>query len=76
MTTKKIVKICFIDFYAYPLFNPESKITFGGSQVQLFLLANELSKNSQFEISFLTDDQKKDGIEKYDYIEIHKLSRS
>lgn len=70
------IKVCFIDFYAYPLFNPESKIIFGGSQVQLFLLARDLAKDPHFEISFVTDDQKENGEEKYENIKVYKFLRS
>ena len=53
----KKTKLCFIDFFAYPLFNPKSKIIFGGAQIQLYLLAKELAKDKKFKISFLTDNR-------------------
>lgn len=76
MKDGKRIKICFIDFYAYPLFHPESKIIFGGSQVQLFLLAKEFAEDPQFEISFVTDDQKENGVEKYNSMNVYKFFRS
>lgn len=76
MSTRKKIKICFIDFYAYSLFNPESKIVFGGAQVQLFLLSRALSKNPEYEIVFVTDDQKEHGIERHEAITVHKFLRS
>lgn len=76
MIDNKKVKICFIDFYAYALFNPESKIVFGGSQVQLFLLAKELALKENFEVFFLTDDQSGGEAETHHYIEVRKFLRS
>jgi glycosyltransferase involved in cell wall biosynthesis len=49
-------KICFIATHAYPLFNPKSKGTFGGSEIQLFVIAKELAKNKKYKISFLVGD--------------------
>ena len=51
------MKACFIDWFAYGLFNPRSKIVFSGAQIQLYLLAQELAKNKKFAVSFLTDNQ-------------------
>lgn len=76
MNDSKKIKICFIDFYAYALFNPESKIVFGGSQVQLFLLAKKLALKENFEIFFLTEDQKGKETETYHYVEVRKFIRS
>lgn len=47
------MRICFISPKAYPLFNPQVKKTFGGAEVQMYLLATALTKNKNLEIHFL-----------------------
>jgi len=70
------IKICFIDFFAYSLFNPRSKIVFGGAQIQLYFLAKKLANSKQFQVSFLTDDQRSDQSESFKSIKVVKLLRS
>jgi len=67
------MKICFIDWFAYPLFNPKSNIVFGGAQIQLYLLAKELAKNKNFKIFFLTDNQKNNQQEVFDQIKVFQM---
>ena len=50
---KERLKVCFFNLFSYPLFNPKSKINFGGTEVQLSLMAKELAKDKNFEVSFL-----------------------
>lgn len=69
------MKICFIDWFAYGLFNPKSKIIFGGAQIQLYLLAKELSKDKQFDISFLTDNQNKAQINNFGRVKLFQWLR-
>lgn len=70
------MKICFIDWFAYPLFNPRSKIVFGGAQIQLYLISQELSKNRQLNISFLTDNNRVNRVEKFGKIKVYQLFKS
>jgi glycosyltransferase involved in cell wall biosynthesis len=59
MNSSTRIKICFVAPKAYPLFNPDAKNIknpFGGSEVDLYLLAVELAKDIQFEISFIVAD--------------------
>ena len=49
----KPVKICFVVLKAYPLFNPDVKSNFGGAEVDSYLLATELAKDKNFEVSFI-----------------------
>ena len=68
-------KICFVAPKAYPLFNPDAKNVkyhFGGSEIDLYLLALELSKDSNFEVSFITADYSQPEIEKINNIKIIK----
>ncbi len=50
------VHTCFIAPKAYPLFNPDAKGVFGGSEVDLYFLATELAKDENFAVSFVTAD--------------------
>jgi glycosyltransferase involved in cell wall biosynthesis len=50
------IRICFVSLYAYHLFNPENKSKFGGAELQLYLLASELAKDPQYDISFVVGD--------------------
>lgn len=70
------MKICFIDWFAYGLFNPKSNIVFGGAQIQLYLLAQELAKNKKNKISFLTDNQKVNQQDRIGPIDVYQFVRS
>jgi len=70
------MKVCFIDWFAYGLFNPKSKIVFGGAQIQLFLLAKELAKSKKFSVSFLTDNQSSFRLDKFEKIMVYQFVRS
>jgi glycosyltransferase involved in cell wall biosynthesis len=59
----KKIKICFIARSAYPLFNKECKATFGGSEVDLYLIATNLAKDPMYEVDFVLGDFSQDNIE-------------
>jgi len=65
MHNQNKMKICLVAPKAYPLFNPDAKNVknpFGGSEVDLYLLALELAKDTNFKVSFITADYgQKDG---------------
>jgi len=46
------VKICFVGFYAGPLFRPARTGDIGGAEVQLYTLARELARDSGFQVDF------------------------
>lgn len=48
--------VCFVSFAAYPLFNPSVQANFGGSETQLYQLANKLAKNPKYKIYFIVGD--------------------
>ncbi len=50
------LSICFIGPKAYGLFDPSVKTGFGGAEVDLYMLATELAKDSTISISFITAD--------------------
>ena len=65
-------KICFISLNAYALLTQKNLGVTGGAEMQQVLLARELSKEG-FDISFITFDFGRKGIEKYDNIKIFKI---
>ncbi len=52
----KPVAVCFICPKAYPLFNPACPATFGGAEVDFYLLATELAKDPHFAVRFIVAD--------------------
>ncbi len=67
------MKVCFVAFDAYPLFNPSAKTTFGGAEVQFFLLSNALTSDKNFDVHFLTFEQDGEkGVEKYNNITLYR----
>lgn len=66
-------KITFLSLFVYPLFNKDSKVIFGGSEVQLFNLSNELIKKG-IEVSFVVGDYTNDyGVEEFNGMHIYKV---
>ncbi len=53
---KESIKICFVSYRAYPIFNPSIESVFGGAEVDLYLLATELAKDDAFQVSFVVGD--------------------
>lgn len=52
--TSRPIKVCFISPLGYGLYRPESGLSFGGAEVQFYLLACALSKEQGFSVSVLT----------------------
>lgn len=50
------IPICFVMPKTYPLFNPDCTAYFGGAELDLYMLAVELAKDSRFQISFIVAD--------------------
>jgi glycosyltransferase involved in cell wall biosynthesis len=50
------IRVCFVCPKAYPLLNPACQATFGGAEVDLYLMGTELAKDTEFEVSFVTAD--------------------
>lgn len=68
----KRTKFCFIQSNAYSLFNSSSSSIHGGSELQLFLIAKELVKREDLEISFIVGDFGQESLEIYDNIKVYK----
>ena len=66
------VKICFVGFYAGPLFRPARTGDIGGAEVQLYTLARELARDSGFRVDFIVRDEN-GGSETIDGVTVHKL---
>ena len=67
------VKVCFVGFYAWPLFRPAATGEIGGAEVQLYTLARELARDSGFRVDFIVRDEN-GGSETIDGVTVHKLS--
>jgi glycosyltransferase involved in cell wall biosynthesis len=73
MEKKKMEKkICFIATHVYPLFNPKEKSSYGGSEVQLYTIAKELSKDENNNVSFIVGDFKQKKYEYHNNIKVIK----
>jgi len=70
---KKKIKICFIAPKAYQLFNPKVKSTFGGAEVQLYILAKELIKENIFDVNFIVGDYGQPEVEEVEKVKLHKF---
>ena len=64
------MKICFISPKAYPIFNPKIKSVFGGSEVQLSLLAKELAKDKKLDVNIMVADYGQKDVEIYDDVKV------
>lgn len=65
-------KICFVGFYAWPLFMPDQTGDHGGAEVQLYTLARELARDPGFRVDFVVRDES-GGTETIDGVTVHKL---
>ncbi|MFC1662957.1 glycosyltransferase family 4 protein [Patescibacteria group bacterium] len=63
-------RVCFISPKAYQLFNPKVKSTFGGAEVQLYLLAQEIIKDDSLDIHFMVADFGQNKLEEYNQIKV------
>ena len=66
------MKFCFISPKSYPLFNPEINATFGGAEVQMFLIASEIAKSSEHDVHAVTADYGQEYCEKRGEITLWK----
>ena len=66
------VRVCFIILKSYPLFNPNIKSRFGGAEIDLYLLATELAKDKNFNVSFVVGDYGQKLIEVHEGVTVLK----
>ncbi|MFX0069895.1 MAG: glycosyltransferase, partial [Candidatus Hermodarchaeota archaeon] len=68
----KKIRICFVQAFAYAVFNPESSAKIGGAEVDLYNIAKELVKDERFDVYFLVADFGQEELEIYDNIKVVK----
>src|SRR5678815_2065604 len=62
-TISRPIKICFISPLGYGLYNQAAGLSFGGAEVQFFLLANRLASDPAYDVSVLTTVDHQPGVE-------------
>ena len=74
MTDQEVepIRICFVILRAYPLFNPDAKGVIGGAEVDLYLLATELAKDKNFQVSFVVGDYGQEPTEVHEGVTVIK----
>src|ERR1041385_2334316 len=72
---KKIspIKITFISLFGYHPFNPRNFSKFGGAEVQAHLLATELAKDSNYEVSYILGNFGQPNIEIIQNVKLYKF---
>ena len=63
-------KLCIVSMYSYPLFNPECVSPFGGSEVRVSLIARELAKRENLQVSMIVFDHDQPDNEIIDGVKI------
>lgn len=70
----KSLRVCFISFNAYPLFDAKTKGEFGGAELQLYYLGTELARDERFNISFITGDFGQPDNQIIELVKLYKLN--
>ena len=66
------IKVCFVSHNIYPLFNKKSRSSFGGAEVQIYLLSKEFAKNKNLDIHIITADYNMNNrTESFQNVKIH-----
>ncbi|MFZ5986945.1 MAG: glycosyltransferase family 4 protein [Bacillota bacterium] len=69
----KKIRICFLTFLAYPLFNHDVNSIFGGAEIDLYNMANKLAENDRYEITFVVGDYGQNIEELHNGIRVRKF---
>jgi glycosyltransferase involved in cell wall biosynthesis len=64
--------VCFLGPFAYPLFDPSVRETFGGAEVHLYLLATRLARDPRFEVHFIVGDHGQAPLETREGVLVHR----
>jgi glycosyltransferase involved in cell wall biosynthesis len=59
-------RVCFISPLGYGLYNPGSRMPFGGAEVQAYLLSRELARDRDFEVTVLATVAGAPAVERHD----------
>ncbi len=66
------IRVCIVSYYGYSLYNKEINISYGGSEVQLYLISKELCKEKNFAINVIVGEQNlRERVENYHNQKIH-----
>ncbi len=68
--TQQKLKVCFIGLYTYPLFNPDCISPFGGSEVRVAMIAKELARRGNVDVSLITFDHGQPHVEMRDGVRL------
>jgi glycosyltransferase involved in cell wall biosynthesis len=68
------IKVCLVSLDAYLLFNPKAVGVQGGTEVDFFMIATELAKDSRFRVSIITGDFGQPRIETFGNITLYKAA--
>jgi glycosyltransferase involved in cell wall biosynthesis len=71
----KPIKVCIVSLYAHHFFYPAVSSKFGGAELQLYLLANELVKDDRFKVFFGIADFGQKDEEIIDGVNLFKIIR-
>jgi glycosyltransferase involved in cell wall biosynthesis len=66
------IKVCFVSPKAYPLFDTDANGVIGGAEVDLYLLATELAKDPDYNVSCITADYGQPKTQKIENVTIIK----
>ena len=67
-----VLKVCLISPLGYGLYNPASRMPFGGAEVQFYLLANALAGDPAYSVSVLTTVSENPGVETCGELKVFK----
>ncbi|MFX1444097.1 MAG: glycosyltransferase family 4 protein [Promethearchaeota archaeon] len=68
----KLIKVCFVQSFAYSVFNPKSSAKIGGAEVDLYNISTELAKDRRFKVYFIVADFGQKDIEVYNNVKVIK----
>jgi glycosyltransferase involved in cell wall biosynthesis len=71
-TISRPIKICFVSPLGYGLYNQTAGLSFGGAEVQFFLLANRLASDPAYNVSVLTTVDHQPGVETHGGLSVFK----
>lgn len=71
-TVSRPIKICFISPLGYGLYNQSAGRSFGGAEVQFFLLANLIAGDPAYDVSVLTTVNHQPGVEHHGGLTLFK----
>lgn len=67
------IKVSFISFLAYPLFNGKANVVFGGAEIDAFNLAGMLAKSDRYDVTFYVGDFGQAVEEQYGRVKVRKF---